>query len=80
VIVEPSISSDSNSLDAGDVEEDEQWKQRIREYCTEEQLAGYKRPRRVFRMKILPRNSSGKVLKHAIIRLCASKSKESSRL
>lgn len=80
VIVEPSKSSDNNSLDAGHVEEDEQWKQRIHKYCSEKQLAGYKRPRRVFRMKTLPRNSSGKVLKHAIIRLCASTSKESSRL
>jgi len=64
-----------------EITEDAQWTKRIRRYCAERQLAGFKQPRRVFRMHgALPRNSSGKVLKHEIIRLCASLSKEANRL
>jgi fatty-acyl-CoA synthase len=64
------------------VEEDKHLTKRIRQYCTTRQLASFKQPRRVFRMLqgVLPRNSSGKVLKHAIIMLCTSNSKEISRL
>eukprot|EP00571_Detonula_confervacea_P003692 CAMPEP_0172316188 /NCGR_PEP_ID=MMETSP1058-20130122/27500_1 /TAXON_ID=83371 /ORGANISM="Detonula confervacea, Strain CCMP 353" /LENGTH=749 /DNA_ID=CAMNT_0013030445 /DNA_START=159 /DNA_END=2408 /DNA_ORIENTATION=+ len=61
-------------------DDEQQWMKKIRQYCAEHQLAGFKRPRRVFCVRALPRNSSGKVLKHAIIRLCASQSKETSRL
>jgi acyl-CoA synthetase (AMP-forming)/AMP-acid ligase II len=35
----------------------------VREYCAQHGLAGYKKPRRVFWVDKLPRNSSGKVLK-----------------
>jgi acyl-CoA synthetase (AMP-forming)/AMP-acid ligase II len=62
------------------VEEDEQLMERFRRYCSNRQLASFKQPRRVFRMQALPRNSSGKVLKHAVIKLCASKAKNMSRL
>jgi acyl-coenzyme A synthetase/AMP-(fatty) acid ligase len=62
------------------VEEDEQLMERIRRHCSERQLSSFKQPRRVFRMQALPRNSSGKVLKHAIIKLCASMAKKMSRL
>jgi acyl-CoA synthetase (AMP-forming)/AMP-acid ligase II len=64
------------------VEEDKHLTKRIRQYCTTRQLASFKQPRRVFRVLqgVLPRNSSGKVLKHAVIKMCASNSKEISRL
>jgi len=66
---------------SGDVMEDEERKKQIRNYCAEHHVAGFKRPRRVFCLRALPRNSSGKVLKHAIIRICASKfSPQRSRL
>ncbi|KAL7473312.1 hypothetical protein ACHAXS_013776 [Conticribra weissflogii] len=45
-----------------------EWTRRIREYCSR-QLAGFKRPRRIFCMNELPRNSSGKVLKHELVRM-----------
>ena len=56
------------------VEEDADLRDSIRRYFATHQIAGYKRPRRVFRIRNapLPRNSSGKVWKHAIIRLCAA--------
>lgn len=64
------------------VEEDKLLTKRIRQYCTTRQLASFKQPRRVFSVLkgVLPRNSSGKVLKHAVIKMCASNSKEISRL
>ena len=39
----------------------------LRRYCGEQGLATYKRPRRVFCVNALPRNSSGKVLKHILV-------------
>ena len=70
----------SNSYYSGNyndhvVAESLEWTRRIREYCAKRQLAGFKRPRRVFSLQALPRNSSGKVLKHMIIRQCASQSR-----
>ncbi|KAL7437207.1 hypothetical protein ACHAXH_005874, partial [Discostella pseudostelligera] len=64
------------------VNENEEMMLKIRRYFAERQIAGYKRPRRVFRMRhALPRNASGKVWKHAVIRLCAeAMAKETSRL
>eukprot|EP00978_Attheya_sp_CCMP212_P045392 scaffold344546_cov52-Attheya_sp.AAC.1 len=41
---------------------------RIRQHCTQEQLAGYKKPKQVFSLQKLPRNSSGKLLKHQLIK------------
>jgi len=35
----------------------------VRSWCQDHGLAGYKRPRRVFHVRELPRNSSGKILK-----------------
>jgi len=78
VLSRSSISSASTSRSV--VVEDDQMKHKIRAYCSKQQLAGFKQPRRVFHMKSLPRNSSGKVLKHEIIQLCASISKDRSRL
>ena len=62
------------------VAENEKMKKCIRKFCKEKHLAGFKQPRQVFCMQTLPRNSSGKVLKHAIIRSCASTEKTISRL
>ena len=39
----------------------------IRAWCEQQGLAGYKRPRLVFRVDELPRNSSGKVLKFKLV-------------
>lgn len=39
----------------------------VRKFCKGQGLAGYKRPRRVFFVKELPRNSSGKVLKRVLV-------------
>lgn len=71
-----------NNEETPSVEEDKHLTKRIRQYCTTRQLASFKQPRRVFRVLqgALPRNSSGKVLKHAVIKMCASNSREISRL
>lgn len=39
----------------------------VRSFCTQQGLSGYKKPRRVYFVKELPRNSSGKVLKHKLV-------------
>jgi acyl-CoA synthetase (AMP-forming)/AMP-acid ligase II len=39
----------------------------VRLWCEQQGLAGYKRPRRVFSVKELPRNSSGKILKFRLV-------------
>ncbi|CAB9500827.1 7a-methyl-1,5-dioxo-octahydro-1H-inden-4-yl [Seminavis robusta] len=39
----------------------------IRQWCGQQGLAGYKRPRRVFWVQQLPRNSSGKLLKRLLV-------------
>jgi acyl-CoA synthetase (AMP-forming)/AMP-acid ligase II len=39
----------------------------IRSFCSNQGLASYKKPRRVFVVSELPRNSSGKVLKHNLV-------------
>lgn len=39
----------------------------VREYCAQQGLAGYKRPRKVFLLKELPRNQSGKLLKYKLV-------------
>ena len=39
----------------------------VRQWCAEQGLAGYKRPRRIFIMTELPRNSSGKLLKRLLV-------------
>ena len=39
----------------------------IRKFCSNQGLASYKKPRRVFLVNELPRNSSGKVLKHKLV-------------
>eukprot|EP00804_Cyclotella_cryptica_P000746 CCRYP_001015-RB/>CCRYP_001015-RB protein AED:0.04 eAED:0.04 QI:0/0.66/0.5/1/0/0/4/2183/650 len=54
-----------------DLMESDELRDEIRRHCANHQLAGFKRPRRVFYMKSLPRNSSGKVLKRKIARLCS---------
>lgn len=62
------------------VEEDDQLRILMRTHCQHQQLAGFKRPRRVFRMRSLPRNSSGKVLKYEIVKSCATCTSNRSRL
>jgi len=76
VVMSSSLASTIGNV----VVEYDQMKHKLRAYCSKQQLAGFKQPRKVFYMKALPRNSSGKVLKHEIIRLCASISKDRSRL
>jgi len=39
----------------------------IKTWCQQKGLAGYKRPKIVFSVDSLPRNSSGKVLKHKLV-------------
>jgi acyl-CoA synthetase (AMP-forming)/AMP-acid ligase II len=40
---------------------------RVRQHCTRQGLASYKCPRRLYLLKELPRNSSGKVLKFRLV-------------
>lgn len=56
--------------------ESREWKEQLREYCSSRQLAGFKRPRRVFCMDEMPRNSSGKILKHELIKICSQAESE----
>ncbi|MGK3739964.1 MAG: acyl-CoA synthetase (AMP-forming)/AMP-acid ligase II, partial [Bacillariaceae sp.] len=39
----------------------------IKEWCHQNGLAGYKRPKILFFLETLPRNSSGKILKHKLV-------------
>ena len=39
----------------------------IKSWCTKNGLASYKRPRYIFLVDELPKNSSGKVLKHKLV-------------
>ena len=39
----------------------------IKEWCRQNGLAGYKAPKILFFIKSLPRNTSGKVLKHKLV-------------
>ena len=41
----------------------------LRHWCEQQGLAGYKRPRRVFQVKEIPKNSSGKTLKYRLVEL-----------
>ena len=60
--------------------EDDQWRMLLRKHCGQQQLSGFKRPRRVFCLHSLPRNSSGKVLKYDIVKACATSPSNKSRL
>ena len=42
----------------------------IRSFCAKQNLSGYKRPKVIFQCRELPRNSSGKVLKHQLATKC----------
>ena len=68
------------AMDNVAVREDDMWRIKIRKHCERHQLAGFKRPRRIFCMNALPRNSSGKVLKYEVVKACASYSSNRSRL
>lgn len=46
------------------------WRDELRSFCAQKDLAGYKRPRRVFILNELPQNSSGKVLKNELRLVC----------
>ena len=63
-------SAASASVSHANAMENDYWMKKIRQYCANCQLAGFKRPRRVFCLDSLPRNSSGKVLKHELLKLC----------
>eukprot|EP00979_Chaetoceros_neogracilis_P008341 scaffold1862_cov268-Chaetoceros_neogracile.AAC.6 len=58
-----SISSGIRNVDRSIVRE-------IRSFCETQKLSGFKRPRAVFQCRDLPRNSSGKVLKHQLAAKC----------
>ncbi len=47
----------------------------IRSFCQHQKLSGYKRPRKMYILHELPRNSSGKVLKHVLKKTFIMKSK-----
>ena len=51
--------------------ESKEWMVQIRSFCADHHLTSYKRPRSVFLCSELPRNSSGKVLKHVLSSQCA---------
>ncbi|KAL7437650.1 hypothetical protein ACHAXM_005741 [Skeletonema potamos] len=74
------IKGDARHMEEGGVVEDDQWRMLMRKHCQQQQLAGFKRPRHVFLMHSLPRNSSGKVLKYKIVKACATCTSNSSRL
>ena len=61
---------DDNKLRMSD---ESSMEERLRFWCQQEGLAGYKRPRLVFRVDELPRNSSGKVLKFKLVELFVSR-------
>ena len=52
----------------------------IRHFCGEQGLSDYKRPRRLFFLDELPRNSSGKVVKHMLVERFGPKQSISSKL
>ncbi len=47
----------------------------IREFCYSQLLSSYKRPRKIYILDELPRNSSGKVLKNELVRRLTMRSK-----
>ena len=44
----------------------------ILEFCTRQQLAKYKHPKKIFLLRSFPRNSSGKILKQELIKICSA--------
>lgn len=74
------LKGDAIIMKENEAAEDDQMKVLMRTHCQYQQLAGFKRPRRVFRMHSLPRNSSGKVLKYEIVKACATCTSNRSRL
>ena len=51
--------------------ENNELKDELRRHCANHHLAGFKRPRIVFCIQSLPRNSSGKVLKQQLAKSCS---------
>jgi len=49
---------------------------KLRQFCKTNQLSGFKSPLRVFILKDLPRNSSGKVLKYQLAMICGGLRKD----
>lgn len=74
------LKGQSMMLKESEAVEDDQLRILMRAHCQHQQLAGFKRPRRVFCMHSLPRNSSGKVLKYDIVKACATCTSNRSRL
>ena len=70
----------SPKIEVDGVIENDHWRMLLRAHCEQQQLAGFKRPRRVFLLHSLPRNSSGKVLKYEIKKVCAACLSVTSRL
>eukprot|EP00985_Skeletonema_marinoi_P014607 scaffold7421_cov120-Skeletonema_marinoi.AAC.2 len=74
------LKGEQRMMEINGAVEDDQLRTLLRTFCEQQQLAGFKRPRRVFRMHSLPRNSSGKVLKYEIVKACATCTGNRSRL
>ena len=49
--------------------------QKYRDFCFEKDLSGYKRPVIGFQVNEFPRNSSGKVIKRALVKVCSAQMK-----
>lgn len=58
-------------MDIDKVYPSDKWLRILKAYCTSRQLSSYKRPKYIFCYRELPRNSSGKILKHIIQQQCA---------
>ena len=74
------LKGEQRMMEINGAVEDDQLRMLLRTFCEQQQLAGFKRPRRVFSMHSLPRNSSGKVLKYEIVKACATCTGNRSRL
>lgn len=66
------LSSHQSSLQGGilsalDRQQQQTIIRAVRRWCEQQGLAGYKRPRRIFCVQELPKNSSGKVLKFLLV-------------
>ena len=44
----------------------------IRGFCTRHELASYKHPKKIFIFRELPQNSSGKIMKHELVKICTA--------
>jgi acyl-CoA synthetase (AMP-forming)/AMP-acid ligase II len=79
-IVKKQINSDVNNQSHLVNGGSDNLSENIREICERQKLSSFKRPRRVFLVNALPRNSSGKVLKNELKRIFSRISNMQSKL